>query len=159
MESAKGFTLIELLIAMVVLAIGLSIAVPGFTSFIEKGRAESQRESLVTALSLARSEAVKRGATVTIAPLSGSNWSSGWAVKVGTTTLREFPALQRATLNRSASGYTGTLQFNSRGQLEGATLAQSTVFEFRVSGDYCAYERDITINSMGRVAVTARSCS
>ncbi|MFT6430737.1 MAG: type IV fimbrial biogenesis protein FimT [Halopseudomonas sp.] len=155
MKSVKGFTLIELMVTVAVLAIALAIAVPSFAELIRSNRADSQREALVTALSLARSEAVKRGATVVVEPLSGTSWNGGWQVEVGSEVLRRFPALDGATLSGPGTG----VQFNSRGQLQGVAMGSKVDMQYRVGANYCRYERDISINAIGRVSVTKRTCS
>lgn len=61
MQNSKGFTLIELLITIAVLAIILAFAVPSFVNLIENSRVTTQSNTLLGAINLARSEAVKQG--------------------------------------------------------------------------------------------------
>jgi len=78
--------LIELMITLVVGAILLVIAVPSFLSFQKDNRRTTQINELVSGLNLARSEAVKRNATVGFCPssdqanCSGSIYDNGWIV-------------------------------------------------------------------------------
>ncbi len=158
MGRAAGFTLIELMVTIAVLAIALTIAVPNFSNLIASNRAESQNTALVNAFSVARSEAVKLGTDVTVVPTDNSSWNNGWQVRQGTTILREFPALNKASLTRTTAGYTGVVSFNSRGQLAGATLGQAASFLFCVDGDHERLERRVSINAMGRVAISQEAC-
>jgi type IV fimbrial biogenesis protein FimT len=75
----RGFTLIEMLTVVSVLAVVAAIAAPGMRSFAATQRVKSLAYDLTTDLLLARSEALKRGATVRLAP-SGADWGSGWTV-------------------------------------------------------------------------------
>jgi type IV fimbrial biogenesis protein FimT len=86
-----GFNLLELMVAVAVLAILLSIGVPSFSQMVRDNRVVANTNELVVALSVARSEAVKRGAptavcartgpTTDVCRTGGSNdWSSGWLV-------------------------------------------------------------------------------
>jgi type IV fimbrial biogenesis protein FimT len=61
-----GFTIIELLITVAVASILLAIAVPSFNQMIISGRLTAQSNEMVGAISLARSEAIKRNASVTL---------------------------------------------------------------------------------------------
>lgn len=89
-STQRGFTLIEMLITVVVLGVLTAIAVPGFTNFVRDGRRAATLNELVGALSLARSEAVKRGIPVSVcravtdtACATGtSGWGDGWLVFV-----------------------------------------------------------------------------
>ena len=155
MQRVKGFTLIELMVTIAVLAIAISIAVPSFSNMIRDNRAESQSGAMVTALNLARSEAVKRGENITVSPTTGTNWSSGWEVKAGAEVIRSYPALQGATLSSAASSFV----FNSRGRLQGVDLGTSNTLAYRVGSESCRQERDISVNGIGRVSVAKRSCS
>lgn len=85
---SHGFTLIELMITLAVAAIVLTIAVPSFRSIIQDTRLTTQINELAASLNLARSEAIKRGLSVTICksndqdatPTCGGNWHDGWLV-------------------------------------------------------------------------------
>lgn len=88
----SGFTLVELIVTLVVAGILVSLAVPSFTTFIKNNRLTSQANELMADLSFARSEAIKRGASITICksqdPLTACNpaapsWSTGWLVVDG----------------------------------------------------------------------------
>ncbi|OOY56420.1 GspH/FimT family pseudopilin [Solemya velum gill symbiont] len=66
MRKMLGFTLIELLIALVLLVILATFAVPNFAKMIERNRITSSLENLYHDLMIARSEAIKRNSRVTM---------------------------------------------------------------------------------------------
>jgi len=82
----RGFTLIELLVALVVAAVILGFAIPNFTNQVRNNRSLAFGEEFVSALNYARSEAVKRGALVSICPSNdagdacATDWTNGWLV-------------------------------------------------------------------------------
>lgn len=63
----KGFTLIEVMIAIGVLAIIMSLALPSYRSIMEKRQVTSSAEQLSAFMSVAQMEAVKRNQQVAIA--------------------------------------------------------------------------------------------
>ncbi|MGZ8945652.1 MAG: GspH/FimT family pseudopilin [Methylococcaceae bacterium] len=73
-----GFTLIELLIVISIIGITLSIAVPSFQALIASNRLTTSANSLVSALQLAKSEAIKSNRLVIVS--RNSTWASGWVV-------------------------------------------------------------------------------
>ncbi len=66
MPAVAGFTLIELLVTIAVLAVLATLAVPSFTSLINGNRLTAQSNELVTSLQLARTEAIRRNASVSV---------------------------------------------------------------------------------------------
>jgi type IV fimbrial biogenesis protein FimT len=86
----KAFTLVELLITLAITAILAAIATPSFKEIIQNNRMTTQYNKLLSGLSLARSEAIKRETRVTICQSStgnscgadSSSWHSGWVVFV-----------------------------------------------------------------------------
>jgi type IV fimbrial biogenesis protein FimT len=97
----RGFTLLELMITLAIMAILMSWAVPSFQEIIRQNRMTTESNELITALNLARSEAIKRGRTVTVTA-SGGDWGAGWTV---TTT----DAGGNAVTLRVGEGVSGTI--------------------------------------------------
>jgi type IV fimbrial biogenesis protein FimT len=80
-KQAAGFTLMELFVTISIAGILFSIAVPSFSEMIRSNRLTTYSNELVTALNLARSEAVKRNQQV-IVRKTGTGWENGWQVFV-----------------------------------------------------------------------------
>jgi type IV fimbrial biogenesis protein FimT len=82
----RGFTLLELMTAIAVMGILLGIGVPAFTSMIRANQIAAESSNLVSALTLARSEALKRGVRVSVCAAGAdlescaeeADWSNGW---------------------------------------------------------------------------------
>ncbi|MGB5305177.1 MAG: GspH/FimT family pseudopilin [Gammaproteobacteria bacterium] len=88
MKNENGFTLVELMVTMTVAVILLALAVPAFHDFVQANRISAQANELVTAINLARSEALKRTQTVTVCKSKNGtscgdgsvSWVDGWIV-------------------------------------------------------------------------------
>jgi len=62
----QGLTLVELMITLAVAIILVTVGMPMFTGMAANNRAAAQTNALVSAMKLARSEAVKRATTVNV---------------------------------------------------------------------------------------------
>ncbi len=83
----NGLTLLELMITLAIAGILIASAAPSFRQSIQNTRMVTQVNELQAALSLARSEAIKRNENVTVCRSSDGasctgNWQDGWIVFV-----------------------------------------------------------------------------
>ncbi len=131
-----GFTLFELLITLIVAAVLLAIVVPNLSSFVSSSRLRATQSEFVSALTLARSEATKRGTDVVVEALgavAGSKFVGGWRVVADTNgdgdltgepVIREYAALAGQMKFTARVGETtddvDRATFTSRGFLKGA---------------------------------------
>lgn len=88
MKRCNGFTLIELMVTLAVLAIVITVAIPGFNDLIRNNRTDALSEEFVSALNFARLEAVKRTGRVSLCAsddgedCNNADWTKGWIVFV-----------------------------------------------------------------------------
>ena len=163
----QGFTLVEMIIAVAIAAIVLGMGVPGFQQLIRANRTVTEVNRLVTALSLARSEAVKRNATVAMRPsaaIAGVNWENGWVVftdnvtqngtiDAGEQTLQVYEGMpQGYTLRPAGPTFTNWIAFQPTGQMLGSGPEPDAADSFRVCDDTqaAAERRLIQVNLVGR---------
>lgn len=64
-RSQAGFTLMELMLTIGLAAVLFGLAIPSFRGIIANNQLVTQTNDLITAVTLARSEAIKRNSTVT----------------------------------------------------------------------------------------------
>jgi type IV fimbrial biogenesis protein FimT len=81
----SGFTLFELMMGIAIMGILVSLAVPSFQDYGRNTRVVAVQNDLITAFNYARSEAIRRSATVTVCATStfttcgaAAAWSTGW---------------------------------------------------------------------------------
>lgn len=147
---ARGFTLTELMIVVTVFAVLTSLALPSYNQFVRNQRVKSASFEVFSSLVQARSEAITRNASITMAPVSGTtNWANGWTVAdAGGTVLRRQEAIAAITLTGPTS-----VVYNSSGRLSSA----SGSFELTAAGGGIT-SRCITVDLSGRPVTKASAC-
>jgi type IV fimbrial biogenesis protein FimT len=148
----RGFTLIEALVVLTIAGVLLAIGAPNLSFLIASLNARSASFDLVADLALARSEAIKRNQPVTIEPLVTGNWSQGWRIVSGTTTLREHTALPSVL---SVASGAGSLQFGSNGRVGPDTADANLSWAITSSS---ATPRCVVITPTGAARSKAGAC-
>jgi prepilin-type N-terminal cleavage/methylation domain-containing protein len=78
----SGFTIIELLTVVTILGIFAALAAPSMADLLASTAIKGAQSDFYSSLITARSEAIKRRANATVAPV-GADWTTGWTVTVG----------------------------------------------------------------------------
>jgi type IV fimbrial biogenesis protein FimT len=150
MRRTHGFTLPELLIVITVLAVLVAAGMPSFGEFMRNQRVKTASFDLYSTLVHARSEAITRNASVTVAPVS-SAWINGWTVTdSGGTVIRTMGAVPSVTI----TGPTNVV-FRGSGRLNAASMP---TFQLTASGTTVT-TRCISIDLSGRPTTKAVACS
>lgn len=154
MKNQSGFTLIELMITLVLAVIVMTLAIPGFREMIQNNRIITHANEVMTAINLARGEAVKRGAQVNVTAKSGTNWASGWTVATASGTgLRDHAAIADSM---TLTGSAGAVNFDGRGFLVGSNDITIDVCDSSRNGET---GREIQVKATGRISVINLTCS
>jgi len=118
--NARGFTMVELLTVMSILVIILGVMAPSFSEFLAAQQAKGLSYDLTGDLMLARNEALKRNASVTVSR-GGAGWEQGWSVvSDGESLSTRNPAAQSVTVTGAPA--TITFDFNGRVSSPAATV-------------------------------------
>ena len=156
----QGFTLIELMITVSIAGILLTVGIPSFSQSISNSRLTTNINDLVSSLNLARSEAIRRGSSITIRK-SGLQWESGWKIFMdengdgdqdsGDTLLKVYPALpSHFTLRGTTPSYTNRITYRASGISANGSFVlcdNSDLNNIPESGS----SKLIIINNVGRV--------
>lgn len=162
----RGFTLIELMVTLAVAAVLIGLAVPAFNDLVRQRAMVSRINDMVLAVSYARSEAVRRGAQVSVQAVDdGDNdneWGAGYCVVVGDpgncndAVLRSFGAIDDATLD-GVGGLDGigTISFNGRGV---PTIAAAGAIELCSTDETVNPGRVLNLTRTGRADANELEC-
>jgi len=143
-----GFTLIELLVTVTLLAVLLGIGVPSFRDFIANQKVKTAAFDLATAMLLARSEAIKRNASITLEQETGG-WANGWSVKSGATVLLKQEAQATVSIVEEASG-ASTVTYLPTGRI-------SSGLRFEITGVGTAV-RCVSVDASGITSTKSTTC-
>ena len=172
--NGRGFTLVELLVVLAVGAILLAIAIPSYAFLVNSSRLAAVTNDLVTALHLARSEAIKRRMRVTVCKTSNAmadtpvcdttaSWQQGWLVFVdggtkgvidsGDALLRVQDSLS-AAVTITTSNFSSFVSYLPSGKSQGPNELANGALRVCVA----SARRDIIINNTGRIRLDTNTC-
>ena len=174
-RKCRGFTLIETLVAVAILALIAVMVTPSFVAWQVRDQVDARARALLSTLSYARSEAVRRGVLVTVCRVDAArhcltsgqacraglaDWSCGWAVIVERA---GSPTVLRAQAEFAAVSIAGTqtsLTFTPpAGQLIGSLRSFDIAPHFpsrTTQGD--PWRRCIRIAAGGRPRIVDGAC-
>ncbi|MBF0190705.1 MAG: GspH/FimT family pseudopilin [Magnetococcales bacterium] len=120
---AAGYTLVELLVVVAIVAALMVMAAPFVTRILQDNRLITQINLLHGTLQFARTEAIKRGTSITVCATSngaicGGNWQEGWLILADAVILRAMPKLTGNTtlaFTLTAGGASDRIVYNARG--------------------------------------------
>lgn len=118
----SGFTLVELAVVLAVIAIVATFSTPSFVVWHKRDQIDARARAMMSTLMLARSEAIRRGARVTLCRIDAArsclaagkacdggltDWSCGWALFAdrdgGRVLLRMQPAVSPIAIGGTGS--------------------------------------------------------
>lgn len=155
-----AFTLTELMIVVAIIAILAAVAAPSLDSALMASKLRSYANELVAGSFLARGEAIKRNAVVTMCvstdglTCATGGWEQGWIVLAGTEVLMR---QQAAASGYRVTGSVSAVTFQPTGF--GAQAATITACRASPVG---SQERVVRISTTGRASVsktTTGSCT
>lgn len=167
----RGFTLVELLVVLAVAAILLTMAVPGYAFLANASRLAAATNDLMTAVQLARSEAIKRGVRVTVCKSGGSvtacdaaaDWQSGWLVFVDTgaqgvvdggDAVLWVRASSEPQIEIDTTNFSDYISYRANGVSQGGNNLATGRFSLCLAGS----QRDIIVNNTGRPRLDTDTC-
>lgn len=149
-DRQRGVTLPELMTALAVMAILGAVAAPAYGNWVAAMRARSTGTDLHTALLLARSEAIKRNAEVTLAPGDGG-WIAGWSIAAPGAAGRPLHSHPAPSVARITGPERVTYLAN--GRVKGTSLPS-----FEIAGKSGAELRCVKVDLSGRPNQTQSAC-
>lgn len=147
-ESA-GFTTIELIVVVGILSVLAALIGPAMSSMVATQQVRSASYDLHATLNIARSEALTRNASVTVAPAEG-DWGRGWTITAtGGTVLRRQSPYPRINVSGPVR-----VVFNADGRPD----TTATPFSVTSADANSSAYRCVRLRLNGRSAIDSGAC-
>ncbi len=165
MHSIRGFTLLELIIALLIMSILFTLAMPKLTSFIDQSEASALQKTLIQHIAFAKSSAANSGKIVTLCPTTEylqceSSWTNGSMIFIDSNANRIVDLEDRILRVRSADIREGQLEWRAFGRRKylqfspmGFLLHQSGNFTYCDNSGDPVLTRQLIVNGAGRVRI------
>jgi type IV fimbrial biogenesis protein FimT len=123
---SPGFTLIELAVVLAVIAVIATFSAPSFVTWHKRDQVDARARAMLSTLTLARSEAIRRGARVTLCRINAAracllsgkacddgltDWACGWALFSERDGVRVLMRMQPALAGVAVAGTGSELSF------------------------------------------------
>jgi type IV fimbrial biogenesis protein FimT len=161
--SVQGFSLIELMVVLVIVAVIAVIAVPSYSVLTQRTRLKSYSNEVVASVYLARSEAIKRSAAMTLcvssdgASCTGGGWEQGWVVMDPNDTVIKYQQSLASGIKLFELSSVTSVAFGPRGVVDPAPLQLKLCRQTPSAG---VEEKLITVTVTGRprIQTTTTGC-
>lgn len=149
--------MIELMIVLAIAAILLAVAVPGLQGTVARQKIITAANDLYGAVTLARAEAIRRGARVDL-KASSAGWAGGWTVSVTTAGAEDIlynHAEVPVGVLIDPPAFGNMLSYDGTGRTRQAANSQATVtgewvLKLAASAGGGVQERRLQVNRLGR---------
>ncbi|MDP3651533.1 MAG: GspH/FimT family pseudopilin [Rhodoferax sp.] len=158
----RGFTLTELMTTVAILAVLMGLAAPTFSDIALSSRLKDAANRLVSFAAVARSEAIKRNAVVTMCMSADAascattgGWEQGWIMRTTTEVLHKDTG---APSGYKVNGNVGSINFDP----VGVGTTQATLTVCRHDPEAGSQERVVTVSATGKatsVKTTTGTCA
>jgi type IV fimbrial biogenesis protein FimT len=147
-----------MLVAIAIVGVLASFAFPFLRDTLITQEVKSTSFDLMAALTVARSEAIKRNAKVQIVANDATDWGKGWQVSVtsGGTVIRTQAAAKRAAISVTPGG-TAKIEFSSTGRPTSGLDVMLQVND--ASGSTSIKPRCISLSLTGQPDTRIGACS
>jgi len=171
-KKLHGVTLIELLVTLSVLGILIAVGVPSFNQFMTNSRLNSYVNTMLSNLSLARSEAIKRNGRVVVCTSSdgascdnSGDWNQGWIIFAdidndasrddGEDLIHAMPSLQTGYSFSGNANVSNYISFDSQGmtKLTNGAMQAGTVTLCPEAPAVGGIGRQLILSSSGRARI------
>ena len=131
-QRMQGLTMFELIVTLAIVIMLAAFTAPAMTEFQVRSNVSTTTNDIVTALNMARAEAVKRGLDVAVVAV-GDDWTNGWTVQtqVGNVVITQrgaqLPDDRVLGLAAGAGAPVGRVVFGPTGALRTATAYDFSV--------------------------------
>jgi type IV fimbrial biogenesis protein FimT len=170
MQMNRGFTLVELCVVLAVMAMLATFAMPSFSAWHVRDQVDARARAMFSTLSLARAEAMRRGARVTLCRIDSArhclasgkacdggltDWSCGWGLFIDQNGAPMLLRMQPAITPVAISGAATELSFTPP---SGQVIGGFRSFDFSSRGTETAVHRCIRLAAGGRPRMTQGAC-